>query len=255
MHTDNNLLTDLNTDLSLDASLLLNKLISDDANISQFFQTQISSIYQDTDTFIDSFNRSNNPLILSVNIQSLNSKYDALKTYINRLQCSGVPVDIIILQETWEIKNLSYFVLPGFQNIAFRTRDGVRGGGVGIYIRDGLNFKERKDLENYKLKTFENIVLEVFYPNKSILISNIYRSPNPPPNTTVSQHFDTFFETLDSHLSKLSEQNKSVYVFTDSNINLLRIGESLQCTEYIDTLITNGFLQIISKATRIQNKK
>jgi hypothetical protein len=124
---------------------------------------------------------------------------------------------------------------------------------VGIYIRDGLNFKERKDLENYHMKTFENIVLEVFYPNKSLLISNIYRSPNPPPNTTVSQHFDIFFETLDNHLSKLSDQNKNVYVFTDSNINLL--GASDQCTEYIDTLILNGFVQIISKATRIQNNK
>jgi hypothetical protein len=75
----------------------------------------------------------------------------------------------------------------------------MRGGGVGIYVRNGLNFKEMGELDDYKQKTFENIVLEVQYPGKSVLISNIYRSPTPPPNTSPSDHLDNFIETLDSH--------------------------------------------------------
>jgi hypothetical protein len=70
---------------------------------------------------------------------------------------------------------------------------------VGIYVRNGINCKVQTDLESYKLKTFENIMLEIQYQNKHILISNIYRSPNPPPLTTISEHLDNFIETLDSH--------------------------------------------------------
>jgi hypothetical protein len=57
------------------------------------------------------------------------------------------------------MKYSSQLTLPGFQSIAYRTRDGMRGGGVGIFISNGLNFKERPDLEEFKQKTFENIVI------------------------------------------------------------------------------------------------
>jgi hypothetical protein len=97
------------------------------------------------------------------------------------------------------------------------------------------------------------MVLEVQYPNKSILVSNIYRSPNPPPNISVSDHIDLFLDTLDTHLARLSDLDKNSYIFTDSNINLLKLNEGALGTDYMDTLITNGYLQIISKATRVQN--
>jgi hypothetical protein len=168
------LLNNLNADISLDASHLLNSYIADDENISQFFQSHIHSTYLDSDSFIAKFKNSSHPIVLSINIQSLNSKYEPLKIFIQSLLYSEIPVDLIILQETWELKFPSQLTIPGFQNIIYRTRERGRGGGVGIYIRNGLNFKERPDLENYKLKTFENLVLEIQYPNKSYLISNIY---------------------------------------------------------------------------------
>jgi exonuclease III len=167
--------------MTYDATTLLNSYITDDENISQFFQTHISSSYFDTDSFIAKFKNTSDPVMISINIQSINSKYESLKSFVRTVQDSDIPLDLIILQETWEIKFPSQLTIPGFQNIVSRTRDRGRGGGVGIYVRDGLNFNERPDLENYKLNTFENLVLEVQYPNKSYIVSNIYRSPNPPP--------------------------------------------------------------------------
>jgi hypothetical protein len=255
MHTERTLLDDLNLDPSLDARDLLNNYLQDDENISQFFQTNINSSYHDVQSFIHKYKHSTDPIILSLNVQSLNSKYAALKNLFQYVQGSGVPVDLIIVQETWEIRFLTQLGIPGFQNIVYRTREGGMGGGVGIYIREGLNFKARKDLETYKLRTFENLVIEVQYPNKNFLFSNIYRSPNPPPGLTVSEHLDSFLDTLDSHLSLLSDTNIPSYIFTDSNLNLLKLNTNTACTDYIDTLITNGFIQIISKATRIQNTR
>jgi len=253
MHTSRELLDGLNADVSFDAKSLLNDFVSEDEIISQFFTTRLNSSYFDADSFIEKFKNSKEPLILSLNIQSLNSKYLGLKMLVERMHSNNIPLDIIVLQETWDVKFPSLLALPGFQNIIYRVREGMRGGGVGIYIRNGLSFRERKDLEDYSLKTFENVVLEVQYMNKSILVSNIYRSPNPPPNMTVTDHFDSFLNTLDTHLARLSDQNKHTYVFTDSNINLLRLNEVSSCTDYLNTLITNGFIQIINKATRIHN--
>ena len=59
---------------------------------------------------------------------------------------------------------------------------------------------------------------------------------------------------MDTHLARLSDTNKHTYIFTDSNINLLKLNDLPLCSEYLDTLITNGFIQIISKATRIHQQ-
>jgi hypothetical protein len=152
MHTESDQLNSLNSDNSLDASALLNSHISDDENISQFFQTHIQSTYHDLNSFILAYRHSSQPLILSINIQSLTSKYEHLKIFVQTLLTSHVPIDAILLQETWDIKYPHLLNMPGFQNIVYKTRTGMRVGGVGIYIRNGLNFKERKDLENNKLK-------------------------------------------------------------------------------------------------------
>ena len=84
-HTNYGLLDDINSDLTLDACTLLNSYVDDDENVSQFFQTRIQSSYHDVTSFKDQFNRSSNPLILSLNIQSLNSKYESLKSLVSDL--------------------------------------------------------------------------------------------------------------------------------------------------------------------------
>jgi hypothetical protein len=132
MHTERTLLDDLNLDPSLDARDLLNNYLLDDENISQFFQTNINSAYHDIYSFINRFKHTTDPLILSLNVQSLNSKYTALKQLIQSMQDSGVPIDLIFLQETWEIKFPTQLTILGFQNIVYRTREG--GGAVLAYI-------------------------------------------------------------------------------------------------------------------------
>jgi exonuclease III len=106
----------------------------------------------------------------------------------------------------------------------------MRGGGVGFFVREGLNFKERTNLDFHTEKIFENLVLEVSFPNKTIIISNIYRSPTPPRGIPIARHMENFLSTLDAHLSLLSELDKPTYVFLDANINLLNIENNPVCT-------------------------
>ena len=54
------------------------------------------------------------------------------------------------MSETWLKNNphlLNYVTIPEYSNI-FRNRDDIRGGGVGVYLRDAIDFKRRTDIEN-----------------------------------------------------------------------------------------------------------
>jgi hypothetical protein len=50
----------------------------------------------------------------------------------------------------------------------------------------------------------------------------------------------------------LSQTNKDSYVFADSNVDLLRPNSHELAAGYVDVGFSNGFIQLITKATRIQ---
>jgi len=246
------LLADLNNDVALNATNLLNSYINDDDITQQLFNSNLSSEYYDVNSFTDKFSNSNEPLFISVNIQSLNSKFNELKLFINDLNVKGVYIDLIILQETWAICNDDLLQIDGYQNVIFKSRVNMRGGGVGIYVKKGLSFKIRNDLNLFRVKTFENIAIELCYPNKNIIISNIYHSPNPPRNCSLPNHMSEFLEILDGHLNVISDSNKEAYIFLDANIDLLKLEHCENAKNYLDACLSNGFLQLIMRATRIQ---
>jgi len=116
---NNILLASLIDDNSLNAGNLLNGLLHDDENIQQFFNTNISSDYHDLQSFISKFKGAKEPLFISVNIQSLNSKFNELKLFVNELKCNDIEPDMLILQETWNINFPELCLLPDFQPLIF----------------------------------------------------------------------------------------------------------------------------------------
>lgn len=87
-------------------------------------------------------------------------------------------MDIITLSETW-LKNhkelQEYVALPCYAN-QFCHREIRKGGGVGVYIRDNVKYKRRKDLENMKLE-LEHLWIEVPGRNKhsKLFLGVMYR--------------------------------------------------------------------------------
>lgn len=87
-------------------------------------------------------------------------------------------LDIIIFSEIWLKDNLllmEYVVIFGF-NIEFCSWDIIRGGGVGVYIKDIIKYKCRYDIENFFLE-LEYLWIEVFGRNRysKVLVGVIYR--------------------------------------------------------------------------------
>ena len=197
-----------------------------------------------------------NPIFLSINIQSLNSKHEKLKNFILSLTNRGIQIDLIAIQETWKIPNLALVSIPGFQPFLTSNRKVGKGGGVGYYIRNGINFTILNHLSTFEDKLFESLTLELSYTSnnhtKTFLASNIYRSPTPLPNLTPTQQMDAFLDKFDSQLLKLSSRNLDTYIFTDSNINLLNLLTDSSSRSYFNTFTERGFTLTNLKATRIQ---
>ena len=83
--------------------------------------------------------------IMHLNTQSMVSTFNELLLTVN-----SYPLDIVALSATWlreQPQLLDYVSIPGFVT-EFLIREGIRGGGVGIYIRENINYKRGRDIEN-----------------------------------------------------------------------------------------------------------
>jgi len=217
---------------------------------------QINSQFYDTASFIDTFKNTKSPVFLNLNVQSLMSKFDKLKSFVLNLTNNGVTIDLIAMQETWCIKNPKLLTLPGFQPLIFTNRCKGRGGGVGFYIRDGLNYTLKDNLSPFKDKIFESITLDISYPHnnntKHFLATSIYRSPTPIANMTITDQMDEFNDKLDNLMTDINNMNMDSYILTDSNINLLNTNTDHLTMTYMTTITNCGFVVTNHKSTRMQ---
>ena len=79
------------------------------------------------------------------------------------------------LSETW-LKNdkhvIDYVQIEGY-NTEFRQRQGRRRGGVGLFIKEDLRYKIRRDISNIE-SDLEQLWVELTFKNKnsSILLAS-----------------------------------------------------------------------------------
>jgi len=182
------------------------------------------------------------------------SKHSNLASEIAEFEQQNLCVDAIAIQETWDIRFPELLNLNGFNEILFKKRRSMRGGGVGFYVRNGLVAEIIEYLSPFESKIIEALTIKLTYPdNKSVLLTSIYRSNGPIANVTPSQQLDRFMEKFSLLLSDLNATNKTSYVFLDSNINLLNL-HLPDVSNYMNVILEKSFLQIILKATRIHNE-
>ena len=134
------------------------------------------------------------------------SKFDELSSLIIQLSTSNVNIKIIALQEIWNIPYPELVNIPNFKFV-HKVRNVSKGGGVAFYVRNDIHFKIVIHLSHFIEKEFECLTIEAIINRKKILLSNIYRSPNPLKNTTQAEHTENFMNYFDTHLYNLSMKN------------------------------------------------
>ena len=92
-----------------------------------------------------------------VNVRSLQSNFNSMMSYLSTLEFG---FSAVCVTETWlHDSNCNLYNLPGYISIEnYRTlRSGV---GVGIYLKDDMEFKIRKELVQFN-DLFESVFMEI----------------------------------------------------------------------------------------------
>lgn len=232
-------------------SILNNETNSDEFLFNPYDNIDVKCQYFDTDKIINHLNSKKGLKIVSLNIQSLQAKFIDLQEFIDEFWRQNCYLDIICLCETWNIKNEDYIQLKGY-DFVYKCRSKSNGGGIGIYVKKGIAFKEIKALTKFEEKILESLTLEISIgKNDKILLTNVYRSNCKHPNLTESEQLDRFINLFSELQSDLNSRRYPSYIMGDLNFDLLKFEQHDKTRALLENSFANGFLELISLPTRI----
>ena len=163
--------------------------------------------------------------LFHLNISSLPFHIEELSTVISE---HNLVFDIFWVTETKLRLNkapLNSVIIPGF-NFEFTATE-CSSSGTAVYIKKGLNYKLRKDLEIYKSKQLESTFIDVNLKNKKNGIGCIYRHPSMGLLEFNSNYFTNLLDTL-------SSENKTVVLLGDFNVDLFKYDQNSNISDLID---------------------
>ena len=132
------------------------------------------------------------------------------------LSCFKTNFDIIAISETRITKNVSLLKNLKLNNDSFEfTPTETSKGGTLLYVANHVLYKCGNDLNIYKKNETKSTFIEIVNPKKSnIVVGVIYRHP--------SVDFTDFnCNYLNNLLENIFEEQKSIFLLRDFNVNLL----------------------------------
>ena len=123
--------------------------------------------------------------------------------------------------------------MQGFQKIVSKPRTIGKGGGVAVFLKEGISYS----LIDYETNQ-ESLILSIKEKNEvKGYICVLYRPPSP--------NLDKFFNFFESMLHFLQTKNSKTLIFGDFNINILE--KSLMKKRYCEIIESHVY--------RIQNNE
>ena len=184
--------------------------------------------------------------IAHLNTRSVTSLFLEFEAMLSKHQ-----FDIITLSETWlkdNAKLLQHVNIQGYQ-FEFVNRPNKRGGGVGLYIKEALQYKVRKDIGR-KDTTIEHLWIEVKNAKKhcSFLVGVCYQP------SSLAADKEVWIDKLDHLLSHITTTWTGAVILTgDMNININNKNSPVTA-RYLETLTNHGLLQHVDQPTRNGSK-
>lgn len=173
--------------------------------------------------------------VIHCNIRSIRANWNQLLLILrNNID----NVDIIVLTEISFLLHNESYSIDGFNSFS-KARSFRRGGGIYLFVRNSLKFKDFcVDFES-----FENICGSISLPNDNQLFLSLICVYRPP-----SCDKGMFIRELDTYIGGIHVKS-NVLLIGDMNLDLLNVNDS-NSAGYRDLLVSNGFHCCIDGATR-----
>ena len=144
------------------------------------------------------------------------------------------------MDETRITKNISLLNNLNLNDYSFEfTPNETCAGGTLLYIANHLSYKCRNGLNIYKKNKLESTFIEIVSPKKSnVIVGVIYKHPSMDLT-------DFNCNYLNKLLQNISEEQKSIFLLGDFNVNLLNYNEHNQINEFLHSLASNSFIPLI----------
>ena len=203
------------------------------------------SLYYSDNDFIATLSNSNNPVaILSLNCQSISSKFDDILIPVEKVYQQNQNIDILCIQESWLGEHLHYsqYNIDGY-DMYYQSSVCSSHTGLIIYVRSEYQVKQL-NLRNSSV-LWESLFIEVTLADgKKIIIGDIYRAPREEVNIIT-----TFIVELSHILTLLNRMTLLVYLCGDYNINLLKMHEKNSYEIFFETMLVHSYLPNITLPT------
>ena len=150
----------------------------------------------------------------STNFSLLHANCRGLKHNFHKLfdlvTSAATDPSIIAVTETWtDAASETDFNISGY-SFEVKSRQHKQCGGVGFFINNSFNYKQREDLCINVPDIIESIFIELVTNN--VVIGCVYR----PPRGDVAE----FTSHIDSVLNKINKEKKYSYIAGDFDIDL-----------------------------------
>ena len=203
-------------------------------NLVNFSQNSTESFIRDIQNNLNSLNLFHNNA-RSIMTESRRDKYESYFNHINN------PFHILAFTETWlkeGNKQLCHF--DGFspEHLLRSTDEQQRGGGVSMFIKNGIEYKRRNDLTKVTPEA-EFLFLELNYNNKKYLIGCIYRVPNADEHTFCEQ------------INEIIEPHRSYEIILLGDFNICLLQNDCHKRELLNTMQSNSLFPTILAPTRV----
>lgn len=183
--------------------------------------------------------QNNDFYLVHFNVRSLSKNLDKIEEFL--CDMARLP-DAIAVSETKLNSNSSANIsIPNYNFLRYDSPSCA--GGVGLYIKDTLQFHVRHDL-SLNLPQCEDLWLEIKCKSTDIVIGVIYRHPK--------KEILSFQTEIYSKLAKLETEKLNYIIAGDININTLE-KSSKKTLDYISTLSSIGCEMTINNPTRFGN--
>ena len=164
---------------------------------------------------------------------------NSLRNKLDLLSVEAINHDILTLSETWLNETITneHLKLPGFNPPARRDReDGW--GGVAIYVRDTIFYKERPDLS---VPGLEAVWIEAKIEQETILVGSFYR----PPDSRVY-----YWQLIDESVKLAMSTPHKVFILGDFNSDYL----NKRSHHLMNIIQLNNLTQLVNDYTRVTDE-